>query len=292
MKEPWRWIDARELAQIPIGGDLDAEERRALYWAGRDYLRGEGHAVDVGAFLGLSSYCLGRGIADNPDRRGRSLFAVDSFLVTDRTAHRLQHLKDLSPKFRGSIYEVFLRNVERVRDVLHPTMADPTRVTWTEGPIEVLAVDCALPREQFGAIYDRFFPHVLAGGLLVFKDYFALEAYALPVLTAALKRDLLFLGQVGTSALFTVRDPSALKVPFAERVAPDPDLSPVLERVIQFVGGRETPAGQLLSTQKMYLDGKVRGPEAAMDEFHSLGLSFLPEAVRAHVIVGVTAAGH
>ena len=284
MQEPWLWVEPQEVPQRKIPSMIDAVERRMLYWAGRRFVRGRGAVVEVGSFVGASTYCLARGLLDNQDRGEALVHSHDRFLIDDNNANYLSFLPHLSPDFRGSFFNFYRENIDEVVDCVRPHQGDIFDKTWRGEPIEVMFVDCPVSRELVTHIYDTFFPSIVDGGLVVLRDYFCPRGYYLTVLASLLSEHLLFIGRTETSAVFIVRDPSILQTSFDEAVPPDPQLPMLLQVLIERMGGRATPVGQILSTQKMFLEAKLNVANGGVDEFHALGLSFLSPTVKSYVV--------
>lgn len=283
MKAPWLWVEPQEVPQKEIPGMIEPSERRMLYWAGKRFAKGRGTIAEVGSFVGCSTYCLARGLQDNPQRGEALVHSHDRFLIDDDNANYLSFLPSLSKDFRGSFYNLYRENIDEVIDYVRPYQGDVFEKTWHGEPIEVMFLN-PVSRELVAHVYDTFFPNIIDGGLVVFQDYFNLRSHYLSALTAVLADDLIFLGQAETSGVFMVRDASVFKSKFNDVVPPDVQIPTLLELLIEHMGGRSTPIGQILSTQKMFLDAKLNVANGGVDEFHALGLSFLSPLVKDYVV--------
>src|SRR6187431_2237505 len=92
---------------------LAEEEKKYLFWLGRDAWRGEGLVVEIGPWLGGSTVCLAAGMrASSKNTRGR-LHTVDNFLWRDFMATRAP----LPLQNAQSFDSYFLNNIERYRDI-------------------------------------------------------------------------------------------------------------------------------------------------------------------------------
>ena len=218
MKEPWRFIDARHITNSRIPGMIEPLEQRMLYWAARDFVRGRGQIAEVGTFVGLSSHCLASGLRDNKCRDETLLHSYDRFLIDDHNTTYIKLLDGVDPSFRGSFFHLFKKYTAPLSDYIRPTMGDIFTQDWSGEPIEVMFLNSSTPRDLVGHVFDTFFPSIVDGGLVIFQDFFFYRSYWLSALVAALHSELMFLGQAHTSAAFLVRDASAFKTKFAERV--------------------------------------------------------------------------
>ncbi len=286
MKEPWRFIDARHIVDALVPGTLDADTIRALHWATRDFHRGRGEVVEFGPEAGQSTLALARGLSTNRRRGDARVWSFDSFLIDDGRAHLTELFAGVDAGFRGSFYELFLRSVDPVAPLCRPCR-EPSDEPW-ERPIEVLRVRGVEGRPRLADVFDRFFTNLLDGALVVLEDLYHPACYALPVLTAALQPELLFLGRVGPiGGAFVVRDPRRFGEGFDALVPEDEELSDLLDQILQFLGGRATELGQLVAAQKLCLEARLRGVDGALEELHSLCLSLLSDAVRDRVVAAV-----
>ena len=59
---------------------ISAEERRYLYWLASENWKCEGHIVEVGPWLGGSTYCLAEGMRDNSVEGTHKLHVFDNFV--------------------------------------------------------------------------------------------------------------------------------------------------------------------------------------------------------------------
>jgi hypothetical protein len=105
-RDPWGEIRFDLPGHIPTM--ISQEEVQYLYWLGRDVWDGSSGVLEVGPWLGGSTWCLASGIEDNPRRRvTRPLHVMDNFRWRPFMAQRAP--LELSPdsSFRPS----FERNV-------------------------------------------------------------------------------------------------------------------------------------------------------------------------------------
>lgn len=108
----WKSVSFRYPRAVPTM--LAREEKRYLFWLGRDVWRGRGVVLEIGPWLGGSTVCLAAGMrASGRDARGR-LHAVDNFLWRGFMAARAP-----LPLGAGESFEpFFLSNLGDHRDVV------------------------------------------------------------------------------------------------------------------------------------------------------------------------------
>jgi hypothetical protein len=103
---PWRRAKADLPPDIPTM--ITSEERSYLYWLTGELWDGNGEVVEVGPWLGGSTWLLASGMESNPHRRaGRRLHSIDDFLWRPFMAQRAE--LDLEPG--ASFRRYFERNL-------------------------------------------------------------------------------------------------------------------------------------------------------------------------------------
>jgi hypothetical protein len=176
---PWRRIDLGPidgLASVP--SMLWPDERRFLYWIGRDVWTGRGEIVDLGAFLGGSAACLAAGVRDGQvaAKAGR-VHSYDDFRFA--SFHR-PFLPDFEGKDGDSTLPAFHATTAPYAGIVTATSGDICAQPW-EKPIEVLFLDFTQTVAHHDAVARTFYPHLVPGGLLVQQDYIFVVAYWLHV---------------------------------------------------------------------------------------------------------------
>lgn len=167
------WNDAsirREEARLTVPTMLAAEERRFYYWAARDWARGDGALVDLGAFAGGSTARLAAGAA--AAGHGATIHAYDRFTAKEQTKQNVLYAAGVPP-FQG-------RDIlPLAKDFLAPWAAQ-TRfhvghipdLGWPGGRIEILAVDAAKIATTTDLIAAQFLPALIPGRSLVIQQDF------------------------------------------------------------------------------------------------------------------------
>lgn len=180
---------------------ISAEEKRYLNWLGSCHWTGSGEIVEIGPWLGGSTYCLASGMAANPKRGERRLHCFDNFLwrpfMADRAPLPLGNGDSFEPYFRAN-----LREFEELICVHRSSLADDANshdhwaktnrdvepksplVSWPVGsPVEVLFVDGAKSWDGFRHLLVTFANSLLPGvSLLVMQDYKDWAAYWIPAM--------------------------------------------------------------------------------------------------------------
>ncbi|WP_058557578.1 class I SAM-dependent methyltransferase [Thiohalocapsa sp. ML1] len=180
---------------------ISEEEQQYLNWLGSCYWTGAGAIVELGPWLGGSSYCLATGMAANRHRGNHRLHCFDNFIwrpfMAQRAPITLENGASFEAYFRANLQDYAeLLSVHRVsipddvnhqdhwaktnRDT-HPTLP---LISWTrELPVEILFIDGAKSWDGFRYVLAEFARSLLPGTtLLVMQDYKDWAAYWIPAI--------------------------------------------------------------------------------------------------------------
>ena len=238
---------------------LRAEEQALYYWLGRDWARGRGAAVDLGAFVGGSTARIAEGLRDAG--RDTAVHAYDRFTANERVKERTLYPQGIAA-FDGEEVEALARDLLAPWSdavALHP--GDITEARWTGGPIEILAVDAAKTARSADRIAEAFFPALIPGGSVIVQQDFLhwrqpwliaqmhlLGAAALPVAFCA--RDcavFLVTERIGPATLEAARTDhltDAELIEVLEAAAASPALSQVARRIAVAAGAVRANPGE------------------------------------------------
>ena len=86
--ETQAWIDVPFALPSAIPTMISDEERRYLYWLAARVWSGSGDIVEIGPWLGGSTYCLAAGMCDSGHRVAGRLKVFDNFIWRDFMADR------------------------------------------------------------------------------------------------------------------------------------------------------------------------------------------------------------
>ncbi|ABV91973.1 hypothetical protein Dshi_0224 [Dinoroseobacter shibae DFL 12 = DSM 16493] len=168
---PWQADALRAAeAEIAVPTMLAPEERQFYYWAARDWARGEGALVDLGAFAGGSTARLAAGAA--AAGHGAVIHAYDRFTAKEQTKANVLYAAGVPP-FEG-------RDILPLAQEFLAPWAAQTRfhvghipdLGWPGGRIELLAVDAAKIATTTDLIAAAFLPHLIPGRSLVIQQDF------------------------------------------------------------------------------------------------------------------------
>lgn len=186
---PWNAFRLEDNPSIP--SMISGEERRYLYWLTSSQWSGRGHVVEIGPWLGGSTYYLARGMAASGLETTGRLHVYDSFVWRQFMADR--HPLDIA--VGGSFQPVFEDNLRDYRSMLRvnrtmlrdehvekDTDAKRLRETfevrakalsWPDAqPVEILFVDGAKSWTGYRDLLLTFGPYLIPGrSLLVLQDY-------------------------------------------------------------------------------------------------------------------------
>jgi hypothetical protein len=203
MAKPWSSVAFQLPSSIPTM--ITAEERRYLHWLGRDFWTARGEVVEIGPWLGGSTYALASGMAARGAKAHRRLHVFDSFtwrpFMSQRAPLPLSAGDDFQPYFE--------RNLEPYRDLLvverksipddrqtsealtaiayREEVAEGDRLRWNGGPIEILFVDGAKSWGGFVYLLKEMAASLVPGlTLLVCQDYKHWGSYWVPAIVELL----------------------------------------------------------------------------------------------------------
>jgi len=181
---------------------ISREETLYLYWLGANYWKNTGHIVEIGPWLGGSTFCLTSGMRDNNHKSAHCLHVFDNFLWRDFMASRAP----LPLKDGDSFQAYFESNLSSFSDLvrIHRSAlpSDPTPLdklaasihtpgsgnvpvlNWGLGePVEILFVDGAKSWTGFKHLLQVFNEHLIPEeSLLVCQDYKFWGAYWVPMM--------------------------------------------------------------------------------------------------------------
>ena len=170
-QEPW---DALAPPPCTIPSMLTEAERRYYLWIGRFYA-GAGAAVEIGTWLGSSTWHAVQGLRANPRFQG-PLHAFDDFVWRSSNDRWLAGTGLTAPPLHASFEPLFR---EQTRDVAAHVVAERRRLSvydgnesvpelsWSGGPIELLFVDCGRWLAVNEAWWKTLSPHFIPGRTLV-----------------------------------------------------------------------------------------------------------------------------
>ncbi|MCO8146791.1 class I SAM-dependent methyltransferase [Rhodovulum tesquicola] len=169
---PWAALAQAELgAAAGVPTMLDAGEQRLYLWLARNWARGAGAIVDLGCFAGGSTARLAEGRRQAGHRT--SIHAFDRFTASEELKARMLYPAGIPPFAGGNILPLVRRLLSPwdALVTLHPgEIADQH---WSDGPIEILAIDAAKSDAMADTIAARFLPGLIPGGSVVIQqDYF------------------------------------------------------------------------------------------------------------------------
>ncbi len=187
---------------------LAEEEKRYLFWLGRDAWDGNGLVVEIGPWLGGSTVCLAAGmIASRKHAHGR-LHTVDNFLWRDFMAARaplpLQNGESFLPYFQENVepyHDLIVAHTRALPDdsFVRDAERDAKRFTEDESvplfddlpgsePISILFIDGAKSWRGMRHLLRVLAPRLQPGkSLLVCQDFKHWTTYWVPMMMARLE---------------------------------------------------------------------------------------------------------
>jgi hypothetical protein len=175
------WVKSQVEVQGMPAGMLGSMEGALLYFLARDYFKGYGEIIDAGAFLGASSYCLGKGLEDNAGIKSKSgrLHAYDLFELwreqesTDQfMAYELKRIFGLDLSENESTLHLYMANLGDLARHVRIYRGDITFMNWCGRPIEILFLDICKSRRIWQHTLKTFYPSLIPGvSVVVHQDY-------------------------------------------------------------------------------------------------------------------------
>ncbi len=173
---PWWFVRPGRCA---TPGMITWEESRYYYWLGR-FFSGAGEAVELGCWLGRSTYFILRGLQRSPHFSGRRLHAFDDFIWRSSWMDKWFSGPD-KPGNHESFRPLFEQYttpligqlaVEQRRIGEYEGNASVPQLSWSGGRIEFLYIDCGTTFAVNEAWWRVFMPWFIPGRtLLIMQDW-------------------------------------------------------------------------------------------------------------------------
>lgn len=184
-------LDSLEFEYSQIPTMISEEEKRYLYFLGKDYWSGFGNIVEIGPWLGGSTYCLAAGFSNNPKRKKEKIVVYDNFIwrsfMSQRAKLPLGDGDDFSPFFKKNLkkYSDIVihkkaslpdENIENDQDAILKRQFDHKEIpliTYQDSmPVEILFIDGAKSWAGTIHMFNEFHQSFIKGRtLLVCQDY-------------------------------------------------------------------------------------------------------------------------
>lgn len=170
-RTPWADIPRRESG---IPGSISEEEKQYYEYIGRFY-SGEGAVVELGPWLGCSTWHLLEGLKINPGFQSRSLYVYDDFIwraawmdtkveEKDRVPHN-EEFRQVFDRYTAAFSDRMTVRQRKICDAEGNQHLLP--LDWNDGPIEILYVDCGRTIKVNQAWYDVLSPSFIKDRTLV-----------------------------------------------------------------------------------------------------------------------------
>lgn len=242
---------------MPVYSMLSAFELAMIFGLAKDRWTGRGEIVDMGPYMGLTTWCFWNGM-----RLNRS--------VPARAKHKRLHVFDLFINYDGthqSTFPTFLKLNGSGLRYLDAYPGDALVLSWSGKPVEVLFIDMAKSVVLQDHIVQQFFPTLVPDAMLVQQDYAYFDQYWIHILMEMFKdhfrlEELVY----GASALYTLVKPLPDLTGWRLEEAASPQEQAALHRR-HLEAAPENVRGVLWAAQaKLLLDqGRINEAEAALD---------------------------
>jgi hypothetical protein len=204
---PWRELSFELPSHIPTM--ITREEIRYLRWLTEALWDDSGHVVEMGPWLGGSTFCLAAGMRARVPAAQHKLHVFDSFewreFMSERSPLKIANGASFEAHFRENLApfaELIVSKCAVLPDELPATDAslaeyrqaetqDQTRFTWRDGPIQLLFVDGAKSWTGMRQLLLETAPSWIPGKtILVCQDYKHWGCYWVTALTELLSHRL------------------------------------------------------------------------------------------------------
>lgn len=163
-KTPWAGTVVND-CKIPAM--ISMEEKQYYKWLGQFY-SGEGEVVELGPWLGCSTFYILEGLKDNPCFNDKKLHVYDDFVWRSDWMDKYVP-ESLRPQNRGDFRHLFemytgsfnaQMSVEKRKICTYHDNKDLPQLAWGEKPVEIMYVDCGRTfevNEQWYKIFSGAF---------------------------------------------------------------------------------------------------------------------------------------
>jgi hypothetical protein len=153
----------------PALGMTSPNEQAYFEYYARHIYQERGAIVDLGCWLGSTTFPLARGLRGG-GKRG-PVHAYDRFIWEEWMEHTTAGTLLTHPARGESFASQFRELAASWGDFIDVHEADLSVEEWRGGPIEFLLVDAMKSWPLGRAITRNFFPHVLTGGFILQQDF-------------------------------------------------------------------------------------------------------------------------
>lgn len=149
---------------------LTKPELAFLHTLTRDVYQGKGKILDLGCFLGGSTYALASGLYENTLRNKENLIYSYDLFIWDKYQH--DFLKEKSGfKIGDSFHECFLENLHPFLKSIQSFQGDFTQYLWRGEGIEICFIDISKHPLLNDFLVHNFFPSLLLGCTVIQQDF-------------------------------------------------------------------------------------------------------------------------
>lgn len=158
-----------------IQGMIGIHEKAYLYWYGRHIFTGKGDIVDLGSWLGSTTFSLAMGLENNKrSGLGRLIYSYDEFVWRSYMDKKVKGTK-LEGKYEpgDSFLEEFEQRASPWHQYVRACPGDLSKVGWRGGPIEFLLIDAMKSWKAATGVVRDFFPSLIPGVSMILHQDFA-----------------------------------------------------------------------------------------------------------------------
>jgi hypothetical protein len=173
-KTPWA---NRELPACDIPSMITQEEK-AYYLYVTELFRGAGEVIEVGSWLGNSTFHIVYGLTKNPIFRGRVLHVFDDFVWRSSWMNRHYPYENLPENYTcfQTLFEQYVQPIKshlriaRRRLIVQDGNEKVRDLDWSEESIEMCFIDCGRSLAINNAWYDVLSPSFVPDVTLIMME--------------------------------------------------------------------------------------------------------------------------
>jgi hypothetical protein len=173
-KTPWSSV---VLEECEIPGMISRETCQYYSYIGQFY-SGKGEVVELGPWLGRSTFYILQGLIPNSNFSGKKLHIYDDFVwraswMDDKVSQeeRLDNHQDflyIFDKYTVSVKDYIIAKKRKITD--YDGNEDVPQLVWNGGPVEIIYVDCGRTYEANEAWYKIFSGSFIADTTLIIME--------------------------------------------------------------------------------------------------------------------------
>lgn len=162
------------VSKSEILGMISEYERAFLQFYTQKQYTGYGEIVDLGTWLGSSTFVLAKGLSENRkvSNKSKRIYAYDLFKWEDSLNHHVANTEYEGIFKQGDDYKMLFLKLTKIYEPLIETKGNILNEVWLNKPIEFLFNDAMKNIEITHQILKTFYPYLMPKkSILVYQDF-------------------------------------------------------------------------------------------------------------------------